>query len=260
MLVDTQAQESKLCIKIHEVGISNLKMPCTLKTDKEDINTVANFNFSTSLHKNIRGTHMSRLVQIIHKFIEKPLGRDELLALANNAKDSLASGSSLLKADFCYFKTKTTPITKIKNILNYQCGVSIYSNCKVNIIADVEIPVTSLCPCSKEISENGAHNQRGLIKIRADISDNPEIWFDDLIELGETSSSCDIYSVLKRPDEKYVTEKAYDNPKFVEDVAREVAYGLKKLNIKKYVVNCVNYESIHGHNAYAIIRKGILCS
>lgn len=259
MLADVQKQKPLVDLEINEVGISDLKMPCKFKSKKTVVNTVGNFSFSTALDKDLRGTHMSRLVEILHKYLKTPIGRAELIELSLEAKNKLGSGCSIFKVEFDYFKLKTAPVSRLKNYLHYRCGVNIYSNCETIMILNVEIPISSLCPCSKEISEGGAHNQRGVVKIRADISDLPDVWLDELISLGEKSSSCDLYSLLKREDEKFVTEKAYNNPKFVEDLVRDVANKLNGLGVKNYIISCKNYESIHSHNAYATIKKGILC-
>jgi GTP cyclohydrolase I len=200
------------------------------------------------------------LTQLLHKYLEKPIGRAEIIELASMAKQKLNSIYSVIAVNFDYFITKTTPVSKIPNLIDYRCTLEIYSNCSTKIIIGVSIPITSLCPCSKEISSSGAHNQRGIVTIKADISDTPKIWFNEIISVAEAASSCELYSVLKREDEKFVTEKAYNNPKFVEDLSREIAHGLDNLEIKNYNIKCKNFESIHNHNAYAIIKKGEICS
>ncbi len=203
-----------------------------------------------------KGTHMSRFVEMLTSFRKKI----SLLALSNileDMKKQLNAASSHITISFPYFIEKIAPVSHTAGLMNYKCKIKGTSDPAGNIdlVSEVFVPICSLCPCSKEISDAGAHNQRG--EVHLSIRFKKFIWIEDMIELVEKSASCDVFSILKREDEKYVTEKAYSNPKFVEDLVRDIAKLLKEDgNITWFNVSAENFESIHNHSAYAFISSG----
>jgi GTP cyclohydrolase I len=207
-----------------------------------------------------KGAHMSRFVEMLQLF------RTEisLYAFSNileEMKKQLNADASHIEISFPYFIEKKAPVSSTAGLMNYNCRINGSSDPKGNIdlISEVFVPISSVCPCSKEISENGAHNQRG--EVHLSIRFKKFVWIEDLIELVEKEASCEVFSVLKREDEKYVTEKAFNNPKFVEDVVRDIAQKLKKdENITWFNLSAENFESIHNHSAYAFISSNNLAT
>jgi GTP cyclohydrolase I len=171
-------------------------------------------------------------------------------------KKKLNAKSAHIEIEFPYFIEKTAPVSKAKSLMEYTCTLWGSLNDNIDICFGVEVPVTTLCPCSKEMSEKGAHNQRGIVSIK--VRFKKLLWIEDVIKIAENSASCEVYSLLKRPDEKYVTEKAYNNPMFVEDIVRNVAKELEENpNITWFSVESENIESIHNHSAYALVEKSL---
>lgn len=252
---DVQSTEDKRKIAINKVGIKDIKHPVKIK-DKSGFeqHTVANFNMYVDLPHNFKGTHMSRFVEILNKY-EKEITVKNFNQIILEMTKRLEAQTGHIEMSFPFFINKQAPITKVPSLLDYQ--VTFKAECKNNNISMwvvVNVPVTSLCPCSKKISKYGAHNQRSCVTLSANITDF--VWIEDLIELVEKEASCELYGLLKRPDEKYVTEKAYENPKFVEDMVRDIAAQLNKDNrIQAYKIESENFESIHNHSAYAMIEK-----
>lgn len=251
---DIQSQIDPRKIAIDKVGVKSLRYPIVVEDREEGTqHTVADLNIYVELPHHMRGTHMSRFIEILQHYHTE--------ALIGNLPDFLAELKASLKAEaayidisFPYFKTKKAPVSGIKSILAYDCVFTASLKEDFDLLIGVIVPVTSLCPCSKEISEAGAHNQRSLITIK--VSYSGFVWLEELIELAESTASCEIYSLLKRVDEKYVTEKAYNNPKFVEDIVREITLKLQvDPRIKSFFVESENAESIHLHNAYAMISR-----
>ena len=254
-LQDTQNKVDIRNISISRVGIKDIKYPFDI-LDKDGVSqsTIGNFTMSVGLPDNVKGTHMSRFVKILEDQKE-PLSIENFDSLVVNTSDILGSDAAYISVDFTYFKKKKAPVTKVESLLdysiNYTCEVK---NNIINKYLKVIVPVTSLCPCSKNISDYGAHNQRSHIS--AHIRTEKTVWIDDVIEMLEDQASCQIYGLLKRPDEKYVTERAYENPKFTEDIIRDVAVTLNKDDrITAYKIESENFESIHNHSAYAYIEK-----
>jgi GTP cyclohydrolase I len=205
-----------------------------------------------------KGTHMSRFVEILHLF-RTQVSLESITNILEDMKKILGAQSSHIEITFPYFIEKQSPETGSKGLMDYTCSITGSSNNnsqkRTDIVLTIAVPITSVCPCSKEISEDGAHNQRGEVKVSTRF--NKFIWLEDIIDIVEASASCDIFSVLKRADEKFVTEKAYNNPKFVEDIARDVSKILMEdENITWFSVSAENFESIHNHSAYAYIEKG----
>lgn len=258
-MLDVQSQQPKNRVRIDRVGISDFYIPVKIESNYKVLSTSARFSFSASLRKSERGTHMSRLILILHEFQDLLFDYDTLIKISDEAKMRLKSTSSVLSLEFDYFVQKQSPVTKINNIVNYKASMVIKNDHNVKVCLKIIVPITSVCPCSKEISDRGAHSQRGEVTIEADITNKKQLWFTELIKAVESAASTEIYSVLKRSDEKFVTEFAYQNALFVEDIVRTIDKKMMELAIKNYSITCKNYESIHNHNAFAQIKKGEIC-
>ena len=255
-LADVQSQKDERNIPIDKVGVKNLTYPITLldKT-KQYQHTIAKINMYVLLPSNFKGTHMSRFIEILNENREcidiRKIGK-----ILREMRERLNAKKSYIELNFPYFIEKKAPVTGIKSLMSYECEVKACGdeNNYEKTTLTVKVPITSLCPCSKEISDYGAHNQRGIAKISAILKEF--VWIEELIDIAESSASCDIYSLLKRPDEKYVTEKAYNNPMFVEDIARNITQKLlQDKRISHFEIEVENFESIHNHNAYAFISR-----
>ncbi len=255
-MIDIQNQPDFRNIPINKVGIKGLKYPVKVLDKTTGLqSTIAQISMYVDLPHHCKGTHMSRFVEILHRFKGK-VSMESLTNILEDMKKILGAKSSHIEITFPYFIEKQSPLTHSKGLMDYTCSIIGSSNGKkdTDIVLKVAVPITSVCPCSKEISKYGAHNQRGevLVSTRFD----KFIWIEEIVNIVEASASCDIFSVLKREDEKFVTEKAYDNPKFVEDIARDVAKQLMDDdNITWFSVSAENFESIHNHSAYAYIEK-----
>lgn len=258
---DIQNQRDYRNIPIDKVGIKNLRYPITVLDRRNGYqHTVASINMYVDLpHKN-KGTHMSRFVEILHLF-RPEISLKKISDVLDEMKKHLNAASAHIEVTFPYFIKKNAPVSDSPGLMDYTCKIAGSSgpDGKLDLVSEVAVPISSVCPCSKEISEFGAHNQRGEVKVSTRFK--KFIWMEDMIELVEESASCDVYSVLKRVDEKCVTEKGFSNPKFVEDIVRDVS---KKLyeddNITWFSVSAENFESIHNHSAFAhiISRKGTI--
>jgi len=256
-LRDLQSEIDHRNLEIQKVGVKGLSYPITVQDRaKGTQHTVARVQMSVLLPHHFRGTHMSRFIEI--------LNRHRGNIAANNLKEILAETRERLNAEvahieleFPYFIEKKAPVSKAEALQEYICRFIASLGTdeeKTDFILGVDVPVTTVCPCSREIADYGAHNQRSILSINIRFKDF--VWIEDLVELAENSASCALYPLLKRKDEKYVTEYAYRNPRFVEDVVRECALGLEKNDqITWYQVEAENYESIHNHNAYALIQN-----
>lgn len=256
---DIQSEKDYRNVALRHVGIKNLKYPIiVMDKENETQQTVAEINMYVDLPKDFRGTHMSRFLEVLNKFHLTKIDPKTIKNILDNLKKVLKAQSSSIEIMFPYFIKKKAPVTEIESYMQYNCGFKVYDTkekCDFYIV--VEVPIQTLCPCSKEISKYNAHNQRALVRI--EIETKALIWFEDLIKIAEDSASVPLFSLLKRPDEKYVTEKAYENPKFVEDVARDVALSLKEIKeIKWFKVEVESFESIHNHNAYACVDSSLL--
>jgi GTP cyclohydrolase IB len=256
-MIDIQNQPDFRKIPIDKVGIKGLKYPIKVMDKKTSglQSTVAQINMYVDLPHQCKGTHMSRFVEILHVF-RSQVSLESITNILEDMKKILGAKSAHIEITFPYFIEKKSPQTNSKGLMDYTCSIFGSSNGKTNtdIVLKVAVPITSVCPCSKEISKYGAHNQRGEVLVSARYK--KFIWIEDIVNLVEASASCDIFSVLKRQDEKFVTEKGYENPKFVEDIARDVAKELMDDdNITWFSVSAENFESIHNHSAYAYIEK-----
>ncbi len=255
LIEDVQSRVDSRHIAINKVGIKDISHPVRIHgRDGQVQHTVANFCMTVFLPEQFKGTHMSRFVEILNLH-EPDLSIPSFRQLLKDMTQRLDSSEGYVEASFPYFVMKTAPVSGVKSLMNYQA--TLIGSC-VNgtpvVSMKVVVPVTSLCPCSKKISDYGAHNQRSHVTISAQSQSN--LWLEDLIDIAEQEASCEVYAILKRPDEKYVTERAYDNPKFVEDMARDLAIRLNAdERIDSYVVEVENLESIHNHSAYALIER-----
>lgn len=256
-LPDTQNKLDTRQIIIDKVGIKDIAHPI-IYIDKHGNKspTVGNFTMTVALPKNVKGTHMSRFIQILNEgdceFNSNNFGK-----IIEKVRNRLGSKTAHIQLDFPFFRKKKAPSSGVESMMDYQ--VTLYGsleNNKVEVMMKVVVPVTSLCPCSKSISKYGAHNQRSHITIKAKANTGKTLYIEDLIDLAEQNASCELYAILKREDEKVVTERAYDNPAFVEDLVRDIAVALNNNeNINYYRLESENFESIHNHSAYAVIEN-----
>lgn len=266
-LPDIQKTKMTTNIGINEVGVTNLRYPIEVFTGKKKpCNTIGTFNLTVNLPGDQKGTHMSRFVEVINDVILKRnmrIDKNSMKCIVTEIKDVLRSSEAFIDLIFPIFLKKTSPVSRIDSLLDYTCRIrcGIFDDNTYETIIGANVLLTTCCPCSREISDNGAHNQRSQVKIRIRPVNNSDIWFSDIIEIAEKNSSCELYSLLKRIDEKHVTERSYNNAKFVEDIVRDVSVDLDELlyqtkEISWYYVTSENYESIHSHNAFARIEQG----
>jgi GTP cyclohydrolase IB len=255
---DIQNERDFRNIAIDKVGIKGLRYPVTvLDRFKGEQQTIATINMYVDLPHECKGTHMSRFVELLHLF-RPVISLKNFSEILSQMKHHLNAASAHIEVSFPYFIEKVAPVSKSPGLMDYNCRLigSVDSNCKTDLISEVIVPISSVCPCSKEISEEGAHNQRGMVNLQTRFK--KFIWIEDMIKLVEESASCDVFSVLKRSDEKFITERGFTNPKFVEDIVRDIALALNAdKNITWFSVEVENFESIHNHNAYAFITGGV---
>lgn len=253
---DVQSSADTRHIAIDKVGIKDIKHPVRVndRSGREQY-TIANFNMYVNLPHNFKGTHMSRFVEILNEH-EYEITVQSFKTMLKEMIKRLEAQSGHIEMTFTYFVRKTAPKSEVKSLLDYDVTFigEIIENEPPQISVKVVVPVTSLCPCSKEISRYGAHNQRSHVTVNA--KTNGFLWIEDLIDMVESQASSQLYGLLKRPDEKFVTEHAYENPKFVEDMVRDVAAKLNNdERVASYVIESENFESIHNHSAYAMISS-----
>ncbi len=252
---DVQGSPDERNLAIDLVGIKSIRHPVRVMDRSGDVqHTVATFNMYVGLPKHFKGTHMSRFVEILNSD-EREISVESFEPMLRHMVKRLEAATGRIEMSFPYFVMKRAPISGVQSLMDYDVTFigEIDSTGDYEFTLKVIVPVTSLCPCSKKISERGAHNQRSHITITATLC--AHVWIEELIAIAEAEASCELFGLLKRPDEKYVTERAYDNPKFVEDLVRDVAARLNAdARIVRYVVESENFESIHNHSAYALIR------
>ncbi len=250
--IDIQSLEDDRNVTIDKVGVKDIRYPITVDDRTNGIqHTIADLEISVELPHHHRGTHMSRFLEVLNRYHNRLI--TNLEEFLNEVKKVLEAERAYTVIRFPYFIKKQAPVSKIESLLSYNCYFEASIDDKFNLKIGVEAPITTLCPCSKEISEYGAHSQRSFVSL--EVTYNEFVWLEDLIEIIEKNASCEIYPLLKRVDEKYVTEKAYENPVFVEDVVRKITVDLKKdKRINSFVVESENMESIHNHNAYACVK------
>ncbi len=255
-IADVQNTPDTRNLPIDKVGIKNIRHPVRVRDRSAgEQHTIATFNMYVNLPHNFKGTHMSRFVELLNTH-EREITVNTFKDILTSMRTTLDAESGHIEMSFPYFINKTAPISGVQSLLDYDVTlVGEVTEKETVMTIKVIVPVTSLCPCSKEISDYGAHNQRSHVTVTA--RTRSFVWIEDLIDVVESQSSCEIYGLLKRPDEKFVTEKAYQNPKFVEDMVRDVAACLNKdPRIDAYRIESENFESIHNHSAYALIEKG----
>jgi len=253
-IADVQSSLDTRRIAIDKVGIKDIRHPVRVK-DRSDgeQHTVATFNMYVNLPHNFKGTHMSRFVEILNSH-EREIGVESFKEILREMADRLEAASGHIEMSFPYFVNKKAPISGVQSLMDYEVTLigEIHER-RPTMYIKVVVPVTSLCPCSKQISEYGAHNQRSHVTVQ--VRTKGFVWIEEVIELVEREASCELFGLLKRPDEKHVTERAYNNPKFVEDMVRDVARRLNlDSRITAYTVESENFESIHNHSAYAMIE------
>ena len=251
---DIQSLPDGRKIPIDKVGVKGLRYPISVKDRKKGLqHTVGLFDLFVNLPHNFKGTHMSRFIEVLNEF-RGEISMEKFEEVLEKIKKKLNAKSAHMNVEFPYFVEKCAPVTATPGLMSYTCFMRGSLSDRFDLIVGVEVPVTTVCPCSKQISDYGAHNQRGLVRVQ--LRFKKFFWIEEIIEIVESSVSSEIYSLLKRPDEKFVTERAYENPMFVEDVVRVAVSRLKaKNNFPWYRIEAENFESIHNHSAYAMIEK-----
>lgn len=253
-LPDVQSNADLRDLAIQRVGVKDITHPMTVRTARGAQPTVASVDMYVALPADVKGTHMSRFLEVLQSSHE-PVSPAALQSMMTAMLGRLEADSGYIEMRFPYFVMKTAPVSGVESLMDYRVTM------KAEVVAgartltlQVLVPVTSLCPCSKNISEYGAHNQRSHVTISAQL--RGDLAVEALIDVAERAASCELWGLLKRPDEKYVTERAYDNPKFVEDLVRDVALAVERIDaVAAYTVESENFESIHNHSAYARIER-----
>ncbi len=254
---DVQSTPDTRRLAIDRVGIKSIRHPARIQERNGGVqHTIAHFNMYVGLPHHFKGTHMSRFVEILNAH-EREISPDTFRTMVREMVAKLEAQSGHIEMTFPYFVSKKAPVSGVASLMDYEVTfVGEIVDGRELFTLKVVVPVTSLCPCSKEISDRGAHNQRSHVTIAVRI--RKFLWIEEVIDIAENQASSQLYGLLKRPDEKFVTEGAYDNPKFVEDMVRDIAAALNAdPRIEGYVVESENFESIHNHSAYAMIAKGM---
>ena len=261
-LTDIQNMSDDRGVEIQKVGVKDVEVPLTVQRKNSDNQIVsAKARLSVTLPHNFKGTHMSRFIEILSDWEDKSLLGVDIRGLLVEMTDKLQAKKAEAKFEFKYFIEKMAPVSKKKSLMGYDCSFKgVYKkNGEYKFILGVKVPVTTLCPCSKEISDYGAHNQRAIVSANISYDESNIIWLEDLVEMVESCASSPLYPLLKRSDEKYVTEHAYDNPKFVEDVLRDVVLKFREHSgINWFEVDIESLESIHNHSAWAYQKESKL--
>lgn len=255
-LPDIQKTQDTRNIAIDKVGVRGVKYPIVvLDRSSERQHTIGDFTLTVDLPSEFKGTHMSRFLEALNEH-KREISVQALPELLQSLRDRLHAKSAHVSVRFPFFMVKKAPVTGKEGMMEYACGFDSEINGKYKAALWLKVPVATLCPCSKEISEYGAHNQRGWVTVKLHTSDH--VWLEEVVEMIEGAASCALFPVLKRPDEKWVTERAYENPRFVEDLVREVALAFDRDGrIPAYEIEVENEESIHAHNAYAYLKRGV---
>lgn len=251
---DVQSSADSRRLAINRVGIKDIRHPVLVKDRSAGVqHTIARFNMYVHLPQHFKGTHMSRFVHILNNH-EREISIDSFQDMLLEMIELLEAKAGVIEMSFPYFINKAAPVSGVQSLMDYDVTfIGEIHEGKIDIQIKVLVPVTSLCPCSKKISDYGAHNQRSHVTVT--VLAQEFVWIEELIDIVEDTASCELYGLLKRPDEKYVTEKAYDNPKFVEDMVRDIAVKLNAdERIRRYKIESENFESIHNHSAYAMIE------
>jgi GTP cyclohydrolase IB len=252
---DVQASADSRKLAIDKVGVKSIRHPVRIQERSGAIqHTIASFNMYVCLPHHYKGTHMSRFVEILEAH-EREITVETFQVMLREMVERLEAVEGHIEMSFPYFIEKKAPVSGVRSLMDYEVlFAGQVKDGKQTFTMKVLVPVTSLCPCSKKISERGAHNQRSHVTVTA--RTNEFVWIEEIVDLVEKQASSELYGLLKRPDEKYVTERAYDNPKFVEDMVRDVAAILNlDERVEAFTVESENFESIHNHSAYALIEK-----
>ncbi len=252
---DMQKNPDTRNIAIDKVGVKDIRYPIVVQ-DKLRLqqHTVARVNMYVDLPDHFKGTHMSRFIEVLNLY-HGEISVENLETILVEMKRRLGADRAHLELDFPYFIEKKAPVSGARSLLEYQCRMLGTLADQYDFVLEARVPVTSLCPCSKEISERGAHNQRSIVTVQIRYTEH--VWLEDLIAWVEACASCEVFALLKREDEKEVTERAYDHPMFVEDMVRAVTEKLRSMpQISWFKIQCENFESIHNHSAYAMLEDG----
>lgn len=254
VMVDVQSMRDDRRIPIKKVGVKGVRYPITVLDRANTIqHTTATVNLYVDLPHDFKGTHMSRFIEVFNEH-RRDLSMPRFLAMLDELRSNLDAEKAFADVHFPYFIEKSAPVSGQKGMMSYDCSYEGHvSGSEREFWVSVAVPVQTVCPCSKAISDYGAHNQRGLVKARVKLG--PFFWIEDLVSIVEKAASSDVYTLLKREDEKYVTEHSFDKPMFVEDVVREVYVGLLGIgSFPRFSVEAENFESIHNHSAYACVE------
>ncbi|HEX2949409.1 MAG TPA: GTP cyclohydrolase FolE2 [Armatimonadota bacterium] len=259
-MVDVAARYDERGIAIQQVGVTGVYMPVCIRRKSGGYDTVvARISLAVDLQHESRGTHMSRFLAILNKWQERPISYDEVGAILADARERLQADVSHVELGFKYFIPKQAPVSGIKSLMDYDVSFrGRLDGENYRFILTANVPVTALCPCSKEISDYGAHNQRAVIKCSVELQPGKMLWIEDLVDLLEQQGSSRLFPLLKREDEKFVTEYAYEHPKFVEDILRDAVAALRQdPRVHGFTVRVDSLESIHNHNVYAAQNEGL---
>ncbi len=253
-MIDVQNQPDNRGIPIQQTGVSGVCLPFLIEDGGKIQPVQAHVRFTVALDENLRGTHMSRLIEILDDWREKPIAFRTLDAILRAAIEKLSTTAAYIRLDFKYFLERRAPVSGRTSLLDVDCTlVASLVDGRTAFQLGLSVPFTTLCPCSREISDCGAHNQRSVCSVLLSFGGAPTVTIDGLTKLIESQASSAIVPLLKREDEKYVTEAAYNNPKFVEDILRDVVIALRSIKgLKSFSIECENCESIHNHNAFAL--------
>lgn len=253
---DIQSTVDQREVVIDKVGVRRVYHPISVATETgEAFGTVGEWTLTVELPAKSKGTHMSRFVKLLAQYKDTPLSNTSFKELGAELLTLLDAQKGYIDVEFAFFVSKEAPVSKQKSLMDYRVKMSaVGTESGVSVTNTVVVPVMSLCPCSKEISEYGAHNQRSHVTLSWTSDEDHKL--EDMIRMVEKQGSCELWALLKRPDEKYVTERSYENPKFVEDIIRDVAVQVKAIDdVTAYKIEVENFESIHSHSAYAVIES-----
>ncbi len=253
-LPDIQKTEDERNIPIDKVGVRSVKYPIKVLDRLNEVqHTIGDFALTVDLPREFKGTHMSRFLEVLGEQ-DGEISVHAIPKILDELKTRLSAEKAHLEVSFPFFMKKAAPVTGKTGMMEFTGGFKAVSNHSLDFQMVLKVPVATLCPCSKEISEYGAHNQRGLVSVS--LRFDGHLWLEEVIEMIEACASTPLFPVLKRPDEKYVTERAYENPRFVEDMVREIALAFDRDDrIRQYEIEVENFESIHAHNAYAYLQR-----
>ncbi len=253
-LPDVQSKRDHRKVPLDKVGVRGIKYPIVvLDREKEFQHTIGDFTLTVNLPHDFKGTHMSRFIEVLAEQ-DREVSVYGIPKILSALKRKLSADSAHLEVSFPFFMAKKAPVSGKSSLMEYTGTFIAEQHGSVDFVMQARVPVTTLCPCSKEISSRGAHNQRGIVTARIRFKEH--VWLEEMVEAVEDAASCELYPLLKRPDEKFVTEKAYDAPRFVEDVAREIALRFDAdPRITWYEIEVENQESIHAHDAYAFVAR-----